>query len=129
MKNLIILGTLAITSIFPIKTFAEGTWIKVYEIINTESPMCQSQNLCGFAGYVDAKSMVRQGQFAYFNFTAGSLELDKWGNLIKSGPVAERGFSGWVADCKNKRLKGPIGGWTEVQSKTKKSQKLNFVCR
>ena len=90
----------------PIK--AQGTWILVHKDFYKPKPgsMGEYLNMGGFSWWIDAQSIVRRENLAYFNVS--TLTLDKFGNL----PL-EKDHSGvgWSANCTTREMRAPEGGW------------------
>ena len=87
---------------------AEGTWILVHQKFSKMEPgsIGEYLNMGGFAWWVDAKSIVKRGDTAYFNVS--TMVLDKNGNLPR-----ERSYKGigWSANCATRKVRGPKGEW------------------
>ena len=82
------------------------TWVQVANIMHTNEPgtlgylLCKERNSCGLGLFVDVKSIVKRGNFVYFNFDTKPLD--------KYAVPKDREFDGvgWTADCE-KELLGP----------------------
>ena len=82
------------------------TWVQVANIMHTNEPgtlgylLCKERNSCGLGLFVDVKSIVKRGNFVYFNFDTKFVD--------KNAVPKDREFDGvgWTADCE-KELLGP----------------------
>ena len=126
MKNIILFISIFLS--FPSQVNAENTWVRVSHLDFSKAAkgtlgygMCKEGGVCGIAMYVDAKSIVRKGQYVYFNFS--SQKTDRRGDVINKKPWEG---TGWEADCVRRLLKGPAGRSNKFESYDGLGE---FVCR
>ena len=111
---------------------AQGTWIEVYRQMRSIKPgtmgetFCEKHNWCGEAIYVDATSVVRRGDYAYYNW--GIEFLNKAGMKTEANkPIKPRGVE---ANCLAKTVKILNKGWTSWDEAGKwESSAAQFACR
>ena len=81
------------------------TWLQAANIMfNNAKPgtlghmSCKEVNICGMGLFVDIKSIVKRGNFVYFNLDIKSLD--------NNAVPLDREFDGvvWTADCEKKLL-------------------------
>lgn len=87
---------------------AEGTWILVHKEFSKMKPgsIGEYLNMGGFAWWVDARSIVKRADIAYFNVS--TMTLDKNGNFPR-----KRTYEGigWSANCATRKVRVPNGEW------------------
>ena len=102
------------------------TWVQAASLMHDDAKpgtvgylLCKEINNCGMGLFVDVKSIVKRGNFVYFNFD--TKPLDKYA-VPKDG---EFEAVGWPADCKNKLL----GPKLKIRAPGKEEKKLlKFLC-
>jgi len=107
-------AVLAISSaLCALPSSAEGTWIEVFREIRTPKTgtngevFCKQYRYCGEAVYVDAASIVKRGDFVYYNWR---LEfINQHGS--KTWPDKPSKPRGIEANCRTKMVKTPKKGW------------------
>ena len=102
------------------------TWVQAASLMHDDAKpgtvgylLCKEINNCGMGLFVDVKSIVKRGNFVYFNFDTKPLD--------KYAVPKDREFEavGWTADCKNKLL-GPNLKMRPASGREIKL--LKFVC-
>ncbi|WP_320667936.1 hypothetical protein [Prochlorococcus sp. MIT 1307] len=135
-----ILRTLIITAVTsfvvtPLNVWAQqkSVWVRVsaacapnpkkgtiYHILNrNEDGSFREDGTYGLGWNVDAKSIVKRGNYVYFNLDVTKLDRacrNKEGHIWKD--------NAWQADCSRGLTKGPNAGWTDGNPKL-----VEFVCR
>ncbi len=88
--------------------------------------LCKESNWCGEAIYVDAASIVRRGDYAYYNLAIEFLNK----NGIRadtSKPLKPRGVE---ANCRARTVKTPKKGWISWgDAGIWESSAAQFACR
>tara|TARA_Y100000739_G_C20449969_1_gene391806 strand:- start:205 stop:582 length:378 start_codon:yes stop_codon:yes gene_type:complete len=103
------------------------TWVQAANLMhNNAKPgtvgyeLCKTNNSCGLGLFIDVKSIVKRGNFVYFNFDTKFVD----NNAVPK----DREFDavGWTADCE-KELLGP-NLKMKLASGNAKKKLLKFVC-
>ena len=123
MKKIVLVLLSALT--LPTAVNAE-TWVQVANLMNTNAKpgtmgytLCKERNRCGLGLFVDVKSIVKRGNFVYFNFDTKIVD--------KNAVPKDREFNGvgWTADCE-KELLGPN---LKIRAPGNQEKKLlKFLC-
>ena len=84
--------------------------------------LCKTDNMCGFGYYVDAKSLVKRGDFVYFYLDVKTID--------KYAIPKDRGFdgTGWIVDCKKKLMGTNLKKIRKPTGNTE-NELIEFVCK
>jgi hypothetical protein len=111
---------------------AEGTWIEVSRRIRDYQPgtlgevICKEDRNCGEIIYVDARSIVRRGDYAYYNWARSYMDK----NGFKTNPNKPLVSRGSEANCRSKTVKIPNKGWISWSDAGEwESPAARFACR
>lgn len=118
-------AAVALSTLMPKPAEASPTWIEVYRSKYKVKPGTWGAELGmhGIASYVDARSIVRRGDFAYFNMTR--TMLNKAG--IRRGDLPLTGF-GAEANCRTQTFTTSAGG-VKAWGNDEPGNIGRFVCR
>ena len=102
------------------------TWVQAASLMHDDAKpgtvgysLCKEINNCGMGLFVDVKSIVKRGNFVYFNFDTKFVD--------KNAVPKDREFDGvgWTADCE-KELLGPN---LKIRAPGNEEKKLlKFLC-
>lgn len=111
---------------------AEGTWIEVYRRITDYKPgtwgevFCKQDRICGQVILVDASSIVKRGDFVYYNWALDFI--NEYGG--KTDPNKARKPRGVEANCRNMTVNTPKKGWLSwSEAGIWESSAARFACR
>ena len=101
------------------------TWIVVDKARHEFPPgsLGDQGGVGGFLTFIDAQSIVKRGDMAYYNVSFTWLDKD---GSIPSQIVHEP--AGWTANCKTKMVKGQSGPWRPFSQSIGSGAPARFAC-